>query len=113
MRRLEVDEKQPQRRRLKNKPGPAYRWDLRTAGEFLADAWVRHTDRSLVPHPRRGTGGPFAKFLRAALQVIEPRVSATKLAREIYDSRRQRKRLDTLERKPSTKGRVSASSQPR
>lgn len=80
-------------------PGSARRWDLRLAGEELADVWEKYTGRTLSRQNRSPCaepldGGPFPTFLGAVLQTIEPGFSGVKLAREIHEKRQRRAAVD-------------------
>lgn len=89
------DEKPPVPR-----PGPAYRWGYRTCGECLLDVWIEYTERGTSRHNRpldsetTRDDGPFPTYMRTVIQAIDPEFRGVKLAREIHEMRRARKRAD-------------------
>ena len=75
--------------------GPAYRWDHRRSGEFLADVWIKYTGKGLTRHNGNlDEDGPFRAFMAAALQAVDRDFSGKKLARQIHEARQERKRND-------------------
>lgn len=72
--------------------GRPYRYDMLTAEKRLTDIWIKYTGtepsysyREVETGPQRG--GPFATFIRTAVQVIEPTYNADKHVREICKDR--------------------------
>jgi hypothetical protein len=77
-------------------PGRGYRWAHRRAGEALADVWKKYTGRGLW-YGRESDGGPFPRYLQAAIGAVDPRFQGTRMAREIHRMRQERKRVDRLQ----------------